>query len=327
MRKPAVTFLSRLIFSVTLCLTVIAARAQQTAPGPAGVRASVDSTGIKIGEQFHLTLEASSGPDTRWVWAEVPDSFDHLLVVDRGEIDTLKTPGGTRYTQRITLTGFDSGYWQIPPFDFKIISADTAAGAGEMRTDSLLIQVNTVPVDTTKAFKPIKQIRSVPIDLWAYWPYMLGALLLLALLAYFLFFHKRRTEPKPETKVPSEPPYEQAVKSLHALEAEKLWQQHQVKGYYTRLTDILRLYIEQQFGVNALEQTTVELLDNIRPHTRLNQQQDNLRYILETADLTKFAKLEPQPEAHQVSIKKAYEFLEWTKPRPEAQEEGKEKKE
>jgi hypothetical protein len=69
-----------------------------------------------------------------------------------------------------------------------------------------------------------------------------------------------------------------------------------------------------------MEQTSDELLENIKPVTRLNQQRNNLQYILQTADLAKFAKLQPQPEEHESCMKKAYEIIEWTKPAPEKEE-------
>lgn len=292
-----------------------AARAQQ--PGGARVSARVDSTGILIGEQFHLELEASSDAPLQWAWPEVPDSFDHILVVRRGGIDTVHAQGKTVFTQRITLSSFDSGYWQVPAFDFRVVTGDTAAGGGVLETDSLRIMVNTVAVDTTKPFRPIKQIRSVPLNLLAYWPYALGALALIALVLWLTVFRKPKTRETPAPVVPRDPPYEEAVKSLRELEGDKVWQQGKVKEYYTRLTGVLRRYIERQFKVNAMEQTSDELLANIKPVTKLNQQQPNLRYILETADLAKFAKLEPQPDAHEASLRKAYEILEWTRPRPE----------
>lgn len=307
---------------VMLLLAASTLRAQQ--PGQAKASATLDSTQILIGEQFHLLLEASSEGSARWVWAEVPDSFDHLLVVDRGPVDTLHHEGKTVFRQSIVLTSFDSGYWQVPPFHFQIITADTTAGAGVITTDSLQIMVGTVAVDTTKPFRPIKQIRSVPLNLLAYWPYALGAVILILIIIWLVFFRKPKQKAVREPEVPRDPPYEEAVKSLKALEMEKLWQQNHVKPYYTKLTDILRRYIERRFGVNAMEQTTDELLAKIKPVTKLNQQRDNLRYILETADLAKFAKLEPQQEAHEASLKKAYELVEWTRPREEAPEKSKE---
>lgn len=310
--------------SVAVVLIVNPAFAQQPNAGTA--KATADSAAIKIGEQFHLNLQVNAHSGLHLVWAEIPDSFNHFLVVDRGKIDTSSQQGKNIYRQQITLTSFDSGAWHIPALDFKVILGDSAISSPTLITDSLLVQVNTVPVDTTKPFKPIKQIRRVPFNILAYWPYLLGGLVVLLLLIYFVFFRKKKIKIIPEKIVPEEPPYEEAVKSLHQLEEEKLWQHNEVKAYYTRLTDILRRYIERQFNINAMEQTSDEILQNIKPVTKLNQQQNNLKYILQTADLAKFAKLQPAREEHEASMKKAYEVLEWTKPKPEGEAKDKEDK-
>jgi hypothetical protein len=311
--------LARLGMMVLLCwLMAGTVFAQQ---GPA-VSAAVDSAAIRIGEQFHLKLEASGMGRGGLIWAEIPDTFNHLQVVARGPVDTLADADKILYRQDITLTGFDSGAWEIPAWTFTILSSDSARN-DTLRTQPLSVQVQTVPVDTTKPFRPIKQVRSVPFNLLAYWPYMAGGLVLIALvIVYWLFFRKRKKAAGEAPEIPLDPPYEEAVKSLKKLEREQLWQHQQIKVYYTRLTDILRRYIERQFGIYAMEQTTEELLDAAKGVTRLNQQQNNLKYILQTADLAKFAKVLPLPEAHEASLKKAYEVLEWTRPQEEAGKAG-----
>jgi hypothetical protein len=319
MRKDFFKYIfTGLVLSVFFCLFASSAFAQNAVSGKQAT-ATVDSSTIKIGEQFLLTLQASADISQQLVWPQVPDSFDHILVVDRSRIDTLRQGGSNIYKQQIRLTGFDSGYWKIPPFSFGIVSGDSAVTSPTLTTDSLFITVNTVPVDTTKPFKPIKQILGVPFNILAYWPFILGGIVVLALLIWLIFFKKKKRVEKPEKIIPQDPPYEQAIKNLHALEEEKLWQHHQVKLYYTRLTDILRYYIQRQFGINAMEQTSDELLQKIKPITKLNQQKNNLQYILQTADLAKFARLQPRPEEHEASMKKAYEMVEWTKPKEEEQ--------
>lgn len=307
-----------LLCSLVLLAAVMPAAAQ--APQSAGysARASTDSAAIRIGEQFRLTLEVKAEKNTPLLWTQVPDSFDHFLVVGRGKVDTLVQPDTEVYRQQITLTSFDSGYWKIPSFTFKVRSGDSTLTLPGLVTDSFLVQVNTVPVDTTKPFRPIKQIRSVPFNILAYWPYMLGGVIVLLLLLYFIFFRKKKVKLIPRKVIPQEPPYDQALKALKSLEQEKLWQHGEIKTYYTRLTDILRLYIERTFGIMAMEQTSDELLEKVKSATKLNQQRDNLRYILQTADLAKFARSQPSREEHEASMRKAYEVLEWTKPKPEA---------
>lgn len=310
-------FSTYIIFSLTIsliCFSSLSDAFSQTPGNGMQVKATVDSSTIKIGEQFQLILQANVPASQQLVWPQIPDSFDHLLVVDKAKIDTLRQAGITHYKQQITLTGFDSGFWKIPAFSFAVISGNSAATAPSLSTDSLFITVNTVRVDTTKPFRPIKQIREVPFNILAYWPYILGGIIVVALLIWLIFFRKRIAVKKPEAVIPQEPAYEQAVKNLHALEDEKLWQNNQVKLYYTKLTDIIRLYIQRRFNINALEQTSDELLQKVRPVTQLNQQKNNLEFILRTADLAKFAKMQPLPEDHQSCMKKAYDLLEWTKP-------------
>ncbi|MHB1921787.1 MAG: hypothetical protein ACYCOO_06065 [Chitinophagaceae bacterium] len=279
------------------------------------VKARVDSSSILLGDQFHLIL--SGQVDTthdQLSWAQIPDTFNHLLVVERGKIDTSRMGKSLLFNQVITLTGFDSGNWTIPSFPFPVVSlSDTASR--EVTTDSLLVVVNTVAVDTTQPFLPIKTVRSVPVDWRDYLIYIiLGILAILLGILFWIWWKKRKPHPVGPL-LPSETPYEWAIKKLKELESEKIWQRGEVKIFYTRLTDILREYFELQFQVKAMELTTDELLQSIQPITILNQQKSSIQIILRTADLVKFAKLKPAPEEHQVCLTKAREILDWTQPK------------
>ncbi len=304
-----------LILFIVLASGTAGLPARSSAQDLPHVSAAIDSTKILIGRQFHILLQAEVNPDGEKIgWANIPDTFDHLQVVERGKIDTARSGSKEVYRQQITVTGFDSGYWRIPAFDFSVIPA--GGNASTLSTEPLFITVNTVPVDTTQPFKPIKNIRFVKIPWTTYLPYALAALAILALVIWLIRRKKPEAAGPPAEAPPSAPPYELALKALRQLEAEKLWQNNEVKMYYTRLTDILRNYFEKQFGVSAMEQTTGELLQNIKTVTQLNQQKENIDYILSMADLAKFAKVLPLPSEHQDCMKKAVDIVEWTKPKP-----------
>lgn len=318
-------FKKRIFFLCFLFLSGMQGYAQDRAAPNIRVHAAIDTQQIKIGEQLHLTLQAVTDSGVSgFNWAVVPDTFNHLMVVARSPLDTFKDKGHVIYQKRYTLTGFDSGQWYIPSFQFHAVNQKDTAGTAFLHTDSIPLYVHTVPVDTTKPFQPIKEIRSVPFNLMDYWPYLLGGLVLLLIVLFFVFVYKKKTKPKTEKRIPEVPPYDQAVKELQILENEKLWEKGKVKAYYSRLTDIVRWYIQRQYHINAMEQTSDELLEKIRPITILNQRHKDLQYILQTADLAKFAKLLPQPEEHENCMRKARDFIEWTKPRPQ-KEENKEK--
>lgn len=287
------------------------------------VSARTDTNRIRIGEQVKLILSATV-PDKgagNVVFPQLPDSFTHWEVVSRTGFDTSAANGNKVLQQTLVLTSFDSGSWNLPALKFDVLS--NGAVTDSAFTDSLLIDVGTVEVDTTKAFKPIKAVRSVPWSFWDYWLYFaIGISVILIGIGLFVYFRSRPKKEVLKPTAPAVPPYEVALLALRQLKEEKLWQQGDVKQYYTRITDILRAYFEQQFNIPALEQTSEELLQHIKPVTILNQQRDRLRDLLTIADLAKFAKLTPTPEEHERALSQAFEIVEWTKPAVEKAKES-----
>src|SRR5690606_38100833 len=94
-------------------------------------------------------------------------------------------------------------------------------------------------------------------------------------------------------------PIEKATSQLQNLEKENLLERGEVKDYYSKLTDIARVYIEEAIHVPAMESTTSELIEAMRAATRskkMNLSQDTfeqLEKVLRTADMVKFAKSKP----------------------------------
>lgn len=279
------------------------------------VTATADTTQIRIGEPVNVlfTAKVPMG-NVKVAFPNLPDSLHHLEITARSPIDTTGSDANQRlFRQTITLTSFDSGRWELPPLKFEVYSLSTNA-ADSAYTESVFIDVQTVAVDTTKPFKPIKPLRSVAWNILDYWPYLLGTIVLIAfIILYFAYWRKKKTPLPPPPPKPAKSPYQIAMEELEQLAAAKPWHQD-VKLYYTQLTDILRQYFEQQFHIAAQEQTTAELLQNIKPVTVLNQQRDKLQAILTLADLAKFAKLQPAPHEHEECLQKAIAVVEWTKP-------------
>lgn len=123
--------------------------------------------------------------------------------------------------------------------------------------------------------------------------------------------------------MPAVPPHERAIQDLETLHNQKLWQSGKVKSYYTRLTDIVRTYLEGRYGIRALEQTTDEIMRELRTADLADRSRNELRDLLRTADLVKFAKHQPAAEENEVFYYTAYYFVENTKQAPEAEEAGK----
>ena len=106
----------------------------------------------------------------------------------------------------------------------------------------------------------------------------------------------------------------------------KLWQQGLNKEYYTALTETVRKYIVDRFGVNAMEMTSAEILDMLSKEEIVVPVYDRLKQILLLADYVKFAKIHPLPDENDLSLTNAYLFVNETKQKMKAadQEEGEE---
>jgi len=226
----------------------------------------------------------------------------------------VKTGRFVQYRQRLMVTGFDSGEFVIPPFQVSIVPKSGAPY--QLTTGQLNILVQTLDVDTTKPIKPIKGIMIVPTSWLDYIWYIVGGVVLLAIILIFAL----RRKPKPVQALPPPPPEPLHVRTLAALdtlERQGLWQRGEVKEYYVQLTDILRGYIEAQFGVPAMERTTDELTAAARQHPVLCRHADTLHMILSTADMAKFARAQPMPDEHVAALRATRAFITATVPQPE----------
>lgn len=278
----------------------------------ARVHAKLDAVSITVGDQIKLFIEAQHPNNTTLQWATIPDTFNHLEIVSRDKIDTLVKGATTIYKQRLLLTGFDSGLFKVPPFQFTVISPST--GATLLTTDSFLVSVSTVAVDTSQPFKGIKNIIAVKTDWREYLPWIIGVVLALVALFFIIKKLTKKKETPAPIDVPQESLYQRTTRLLDSLDHKKLWQSGAVKQYYVELTDILRGYIEERFKTPAMELTTDELLTNTHNHKEMSKHYDELSQILTTADLAKFAKAQPLPFEHTQALEQTRKFVEATKP-------------
>lgn len=283
------------------------------AQGNATVSAKLDASTITVGDQARLFIEAKQKKDeARLQWAMIPDTFHTLEVVERGKIDTQQNGDVITYKQRLLITGFDSGSFLIPAFQFAVIPNNGAPYS--LQTDSFRLLVNTVVVDTSKPFRPIKGIMAVKSTWQDYIWWIVGlAIIIIAVVTLILNINKRKKNKPAAPPPPKESLYERTMRVIGALDHKQLWQKGQVKEYYTELTDIFRGYLEERFNTPAMELTTDQILDNAHRHPDMRKYYDELANLLTTADLAKFAKAQPLPHEHTATMEDVKKFVTATK--------------
>ncbi|MEZ4933004.1 MAG: hypothetical protein R2788_12910 [Saprospiraceae bacterium] len=278
------------------------------------VKATLDSTHLLIGGQMNVTLEVNQPAGMQVQFPTFTDTLTRSVeILDASTPDTSLTDDQrSRIIQRLTITSFDSGYQVIPPLAFLVKNQN--GGTDTLLTNSLGLDVLLVPVDTSQAIMPIKGPADMPYTLQDALPWILGGLLAIAIaIGLFLYFKKRK---KPEEVVrakPKEAPHVIAFRELDKLKEEHLWQSGELKAYYSRLTDIVREYVESRFQIHTLERTSDEVLASFKNAGLADQVPfENLQQLLYQADLVKFAKGKPQPEDNMRSLEQAYDFVKQT---------------
>ena len=251
------------------------------------VEATIDTTNIRIGEQFLLKISVAEIQNV--ILPKI--QLKGLEVIDSTRIDTIKNSLIRRYI----LTGFDSGAFYIP--QQQIFVKNQA-----FLTDSLLVNVATIAIDTTKVKKfPIKTIKKEPYTFDDFKVYIYLILAILAIICFWIYWFivRKRKETEDAPTYRTLPPYEEAILRLTELDEKLLWQNNKVKEYYSELTEIVRGYIERELKVPALEKTTDEVLEMIKDFKSADSIEtsketiDRLKDLLREADLVKFAKSKP----------------------------------
>lgn len=277
--------------------------------------ATLDSNRILIGDQIHvdftLTMPKNSAVPMPQLTQEMLNGSG-IDLVGNSSIDTNLSEQAVSYHQQWTITAFDSGAYVFP--SIAVLSPDSQLLA---LSQPLPFFVNTVAVDTTAAIRDIKGIARVPLTFKEILPYLLiglAAAAVIALLVWFILKHERKS--KPQKKVvkakPKVKPHITALKELERLKTKKLWQNGQIKQYYSELTDIIRTYIDGRYDINAMEMISADILKELEGKELPEQLRKELEQMLTIADLVKFAKMEPLPDDHDRCYKQAVEFVQET---------------
>lgn len=308
---------SKKFLKVLACAGVLMAAGQAQAQ-QVTVDASIDSLQLLIGEQAKVKLEVSMDATQK---LQLPFLRDTIIrgveIIDIAKPDTQMLNDGKRMLikQEYTITSFDSALYYLPPFEVMV-------NGEPYRSKALALKVYSVPVDTLhpEQFFGPKTVRAVPITWDDVSTIVWLTLLMLALggLAYYLFVRYKDNKPiiKKIKVEPKLPPHQQALQEIERIKENKSLRTSDPKAYYTELTDVLRTYMEERFGFNAMEMTSSEIIDKLQ---EINDKESikDLMFLFQTADLVKFAKHSPLMNENDMNLVNAVEFINHTKVEPD----------
>lgn len=297
-------------------LVMLFALAHSTLCAQVIVEAHTDTASILIGEQIQMRVKCTvnAGQKVKFPsYSPQQQIVQGVEVVSNGSIDTLVLNNGKRLelTRRYTITSFDSAMYQIPPFKVEVDGKTYAS------RNSVGLKVSTVAVDLQhpEKFNGPHAVVEQPFE-WS-WTMWLCALLCVAMLAAVVALAVRLTDPKLITRrVIINPPTPAHITAINNIEQIKRKPADDVKLYYMELTEALRSYIEKRFGFNAKEMTTNEIVRHLY-ETNNEEAMTELKSVLETADLVKFAKHKTTLTEQDQSLMSAMSYVQTTKQEPQ----------
>lgn len=278
------------------------------------VESASDSIMIWIGEQtgIHIGVTCDTGQDI--VFPMFTDTIVRgLEIVGRPSTDTTFIDRRKRMTvtRSWNVTSFDENQYYLPPFQVQVDGETYSAQKG-ISLGVFMFDVDTLHTDQffgPKENLPMKltwkDVR-MPL-LWILLSFVMATVCL------WLFIGWRDNKPIIRTiKVePRKPAHEVALAEMERIRQEQLAHGEDAKLYYTSLTDAVRVYLNERFGFNATEMTSDEIVEALLEHKDKDSISE-LKSLLETADLVKFAKFKPMLGENDRNLVTAMEFVKET---------------
>jgi hypothetical protein len=278
------------------------------------VTAHIDSSFLFIGEQAGLSFEVIQQKNEKVQLPLFSDTIvNGLELVEIQKPDTIVLDKeNIKVLHKFVITSFDTALYYIPPFSLYNNNGDT------VKSNPLSLKVFTIDIDTAQyQIADIKPIYEPPFNWKGFFItllYILLALLVIFAIYWFIrrFIQNKKLIPTDELE-PELPAHVIALEMLDAIKNEKRWERGEAKIYYTELTEVLRIYIEKRYKLNAMESTSEEILALLKNIGINREIISSLKTLLNLSDLVKFAKWEPMLDDYLKSLSIAYSFVNETK--------------
>lgn len=278
---------------------------------PVRLDSQVDLTQVTVGDLIRFTLTVTAGPGVEVDLPEPEPDLGEFEILGHEAAGPVEEEGNRVWTVAYTLALYETGSFEIPPVAVDYRGDGIQAGSVETRAHS--VRIESTLSDDAKDILDIKGPLEIPRSLWSLWPWAVAALGVAALV--LLYLRRRGGEAPPAvSREPRLPPYDEAYRALCRLRDSGLLEEGRFKPYFTRLSEIIRRYLERRYLVQAMESTTTQLLDQLRKTAPALDDLQLFRDFFPCCDLVKFAKYAPPvPEQERVTAL-AFRILEATRP-------------
>ena len=247
---------------------------------------------------------------------ELPEKQDYrLMYLSPWKVDTVKITKQGKGQPRlmnikgsVVISSFEEGVYELPQIAVGRMTADGVLDT--LVFDPMRLDVRTMPVDTA-TFVPhdIKGQIRYPVTVAEVLPWLglfwLSAMLVI-LAVCLIIMHRRKDDPASAHK---DPAHIVALRKLDQYRGNKMWAPEKQKAFYSGVTDALREYISERYGIGAMEMTTAEIFEEMKNTDAPKELLQEAKELFDRADFVKFAKFVASDEDNASALPLAVRFV------------------
>lgn len=291
------------------------------------VKADLDTSQPKaptVGTPLVIAVEAQHPPGGVALLPEVldlPDALGERRTARRHERRLEGEVEVDRYV--LELIPFSAGILEIPAIELALgstvavtepllVTVESTLDESELEVASSTQAAALDALETMAAGDPRPETIMVPDVRLGLGLVGLLTFIILAVVSRKLWRRRQVGLLKPLPPPPPRPPHELALERLRALETSGLAERSEFNPYYTELSLVLRTYLGDRYGFDAVERTVDELNDALQAISTPGLDRVRLKALLTEADQIKFAKYRPRTDDVKASLTFARSIVEST---------------
>ncbi len=286
--------------------------------GPVSVEVSLNRAEAQVGEPLQAQVRVSWNASVKIPPIVFPSQVGEFEIQSQKESpDVTKGENAGERIVSLQIAPFETGEQVFGPLE--VVYSAGGETALKAESNPVTVQVRSALAQLGEqgkeaSLRPLKDPMALPlVASWTWVALILAVLALLAVL--FVWFFKR---PRRKTVVLAPPPLpepdEEALHSLAEVETSGMLQKAPAKELYSRLSEILRLYLGRRYRFDALEMTSNELLDTMESLGWPGDLYRLLRTDLNECDTVKFAKYTPGDAVRYAALARVREMVMQTRP-------------
>lgn len=274
------------------------------------VEYSVDRENILIGDPVELVVTAYYPTNGTLELPEIGREKD-VVLLSRDWNDIPREDGVKQSETRYSITSFRLGEHVVSTGTISCAVGDEIFSTNF--PDINLTVNSSLNADTSSAIADIQPVHKLPGRIPP-WVWVIPASVLIAFLIGLITSRLWKNRSSLIPSAPPVPPHIIALQALEALKNKGLLEKGECNPFYTELSLILRTYLDGRFNLNATDETTEEIVENLSRSPELNMdQQSILRDFMTQADMVKFAKGHPDRSTMEAAFSTTEQFVQETR--------------